>query len=140
MCNARKTDISKEFVNESTGKWPQYGQLTYTGEPYYGVPINRLPREYVSYSDKGEGNGGPARSPYQERLELIEAKRKANWQTASKTPQTSFSPSEDLSNEENRNMTDSLRIRKKKAQGMIAPNLKITVTAPGKSGLNIAKG
>lgn len=67
-------------------------------------------------------------------------KRKFDWQTAAKAPQTSFSPSEDLSNEENRNMTDSLRIRKKKAHGMIAPNLKIAVTAPGKSGLNIAKG
>lgn len=67
-------------------------------------------------------------------------RRRDDWYTASKTPQTSFSPSADLSNAENRNMTDSLRIRKKKAQGMIAPNLKIAVTAPGESGLNIPKG
>lgn len=68
-------------------------------------------------------------------------RRRDDWyRTASKSPQTSFSPSADLSNAENRNMTDSLRIRKKKAQGMIAPNLKIPVTVPGNSGLNIAKG
>ena len=67
------------------------------------------------------------------------SKEFVNWSTA-KTPQTSFSPSEALSNEENRNMIDSLKVRKKKAHGMIAPNLKIAVTAPGKSGLNITKG
>lgn len=138
MCNSRETGISNEFVpGSSAGKWPQYGQLTYT-DPTYGVPMDSQSYKYFSYADYGEGGRGrkPPESPYQERLRRI----KADWQTAAKTPQTSFSPSEALSNEENRNMIDSLKIRKKKAQGMIAPNLKITVTAPGKSGLNIAKG
>lgn len=138
MCNVGgSTDSIKESVNRSAHKWPQYGQLTYT-DPTYGVPMDRQSYKYFSYADYGEGGRGrkPPESPYQERLRRI----KADWQTAAKAPQTSSSPSEDLSNEENRNMTDSLRIRKKKAQGMIAPNLKITVTAPGKSGLNIAKG
>lgn len=111
------TDIRKELANGSAGEWPQYGQLTYTGQ--------------------GGIKGGPPIIPYVWSPGRFKA---GYWQPASETPQTSFSPSEALSNEENRNMIDSLKIRKKKAQGMIAPNLKTTVTAPGKSGLNIAKG